>query len=483
MTVAILWFRSDLRTGDNAALVAACHENEQLLPIYILDTRAEMPWVRGSASRWWLHHGLEALDATLRALGNRLIVRAGDSVAILTELARKIGARRLYVNRRYEPHLAAFDERCRTRLAQAMVEMRQYSGALLYEPESVQNRNGEPYRVFTPFWKAVQRLGDERQPLPAPSSLPPAPTGVTYASIDSLELLPKIGWDAGLSERWTPGETSAKEKLSRFLEARCTHYETKRDLPGVNATSALSPHLTFGEITPREIAWHLKTGTIDETKSSGALAYLRQLAWREFAYHLLHHFPDTADHPMDKRFRDFAWSPRPEETFPAWRKGETGIPLVDAGMRELWCTGTMHNRARMVAASFLTKNLLIPWQEGARWFWDTLVDADLANNTLGWQWVAGCGVDAAPYFRIFNPVRQGERFDPEGEYVRRWIPALRQLDKKWIHQPWQAPAAALKTADLRLGDDYPLPIVDLSASRARALLAYQAIKTSGRAAS
>ncbi len=342
------------------------------------------------------------------------------------------------------------------------------------------NGSGEPYRVFTPYWKALQRSGLEQTVIAAPDALPPVPESLVGLSIEDLGLLPRIPWDSGFHEHWVPGERGAQDALQSFLDGAIKNYREGRDFAGRPGTSRLSPHLRFGELGPRQAAAavlaqlrHFPTACSE----SQAYSYLRELGWREFAYHLLYHFPTTAEQPLDARFQTFPWADDTSGHLDAWQRGLTGYPWVDAGMRELWHTGWMHNRVRMATASLLTKNLRIPWQRGAEWFWDTLVDADLANNTLGWQWSAGCGADAAPYFRIFNPVLQGQRFDPDGCYVRRWLPELSRLPDACLHQPWVAPASALAAAGIELGRTYPRPVVDLKASRETALAAFATIKT------
>lgn len=474
MSVAIVWFRRDLRLADHEALSAACRTADRVAAVYVHDPASEGHWAAGAASRWWLHHSLQALSENLRRAGSRLIIRRGDSATILSEIARQTGAAQVFFSHIHEPSHALTEQHVEHRLHRIGVSSRRYGGALLHEPEMLLNSTGAPYRVFTPFWKACQRLPAPGRPLPAPAKIPPSPADVTSLSLVALELLPKTRWDVGLATRWQPGEQRSWAAAEIFLQSALATYPAMRDIPAAPATSRLSAALHFGEVTPRQLVWQARAAT--EVPPEAIQAFIRQLGWREFAHYLLHHFPDTADQPLDRRFKSFAWRRRYGSLLRAWQEGETGIPLVDAGMRELWHTGWMHNRVRMVAASFLTKNLRIPWQEGARWFWDTLVDADLANNTMGWQWIAGCGADAAPYFRIFNPAIQGRKFDSEGDYVRHWIPALERVPDRWLHQPWDAPDGVLSAANVRLGVGYPLPVVDLATSRREALDAYDVIK-------
>jgi deoxyribodipyrimidine photo-lyase len=475
---AIVWLRRDLRLADNPALHLALARGEHPVPLYILAPGEEDPWAPGAASRWWLHHSLASLQGRLRVLGGGLILARGDSLATLRATALAIGAQAVYWNRLYDPALVARDSRIKQALRGDGLRCESLKAHVLFEPWELATGTREPYRVFTAFWrKAEARLGHE-PPLPAATAIPPLPDGLASLRLDALDLLPRIAWDAGLAATWEAGEPAALTRLGAFADQAAAEYAQRRDLPSVAGTSRLSPHLHLGEVSPRQILQ-----TLAERVPGGlagvAEPFVREIGWREFAHHLLYHFPRTPEEPLDPRFAAFPWRTEGAEALlAAWQGGRTGIPLVDAGMRELWHTGWMHNRVRMVVASLLTKHLRLPWQAGARWFWDTLVDADLAANTLGWQWSAGCGADAAPYFRVFNPVRQGERFDPKGDYVRRWCPELAALPDRWIHQPWAAPEPILKAAGMTLGRDYPAPVVDLAGSRREALVAWEQIKGS-----
>ncbi|WP_116808118.1 cryptochrome/photolyase family protein [Steroidobacter cummioxidans] len=472
---AIVWFRRDLRLTDNPALRHALEHAEKIVPLYVYAPDEERPWEPGAASRWWLHHSLSALDAGLRKIGSRLIVQKGPSATTLRRCIRDTGATLVCWNRLYEPAALKRDAELASALDDDGVSVEQSNAALWFEPGTILNGQQLPYRVFTPFWRTVEKqLPTLPAPSKAPRKLPPVPRGLSRIEIDDLALLPKIRWDDGLTRSWLPGEAGALKQLKQFSE-HVASYPAGRDRPDRIETSRLSPHLHFGEIGPRQIVAALRHSAGAAAHTKGADSYLRQIGWREFAHHLLFHFPDTTDAPLDKRFAKQKWR-RSAADLRAWQHGATGIPLVDAGLRELWRTGWMHNRVRMIAASVLTKNLQIHWLQGARWFWDTLVDADLANNTLGWQWVAGCGADAAPYYRIFNPVLQAKRFDPVRGYIRRWVPELARLPDRWIHQPWAAPAAVLQQAGVELDKTYPRPVLDLGESRKRALQVYSQLR-------
>jgi deoxyribodipyrimidine photo-lyase len=469
----IFWFRQDLRLSDSPALAAALRlaTDGSLIPVYIWAPSEEKPFSPGAASRVWLHESLTALDGALQAKGSRLVIRTGPTARALADLIAETGARAVFWSRRTEPAMVERDARIAETLHRQGVATPPADlppAALLFEPEAIRTEDGRPFQVFTPFWRAALKQPTPAEPLRAPATIPPPRAWPASQPLASLDLRPSLAWDAGIRAAWTPGEAGARARLRHFLDQVLADYGAGRDRPDRDGTSRLSPHLHFGELSPRQI-WHA-VHNAGARRSLDPGPFLRELGWREFAHHVLHHFPHTATEPMRPAFANFPWA-KDLGSLRAWQRGQTGYPLVDAGLRELWVTGFLHNRVRMVVASFLTKHLLLPWQEGARWFWDTLVDADLANNTMGWQWTAGSGVDAAPYFRIFNPVIQGTKFDPEGAYVKRWLPALARLPRRYLHAPWTAPPEILTAAGVRLGRDYPLPIVDHAWARARALAA------------
>ena len=483
MSSTLLWFRQDLRLQDNPALTAALARRGPVIPVYVLDDAGDGGWPLGGASRWWLHHALAALDADLRARGSRLILARGESGAELDRLRRATGAGAIFWNRRYEPAVIARDATLKARWTAEGVEAKSFNAALLHEPHTITNKQGKPFQVFTPFWRHCLELPVEAPArLAAATAIPGPERWPTGKELAELTLLPGIKWDSGFSEAWTPGETGAAKRLKLFVADAMDTYSDRRNIPGVDGTSMLSPWLHFGELSPRQI-WAAVQTVARETgvfpPSNGARVFLSEVGWREFAHHLLFHFPHTPERPLRSDFESFPWADDPDGLkLRAWRRGSTGYPIVDAGMRQLWASGWMHNRVRMIAASFLVKHLRLSWVHGARWFWDTLVDADLASNTLGWQWTAGCGADAAPYFRVFAPVLQGVKFDPEGAYVRRWVPELARLPAEHIHAPWEAPAGVLAAAGVRLGNggNYPAPIVDHATARNEALAAFKRIR-------
>lgn len=459
MSATIVLFRHDLRLADNPALEAA-HETGPVVPVYIHAPDEEGGWKPGAASRWWLHQSLRSLDTSLRNIGSRLIIRTGPTLAAIRDVVRETAATSVFWNRRYEPAVIERDRLLKSELKKQGLRAESYNASLLFEPWEVETKQGRPYQVYTPFWNAVKDR-PKPKPSPAPHQLTAPRNWPNSFDLAALELEPRIDWAAQMRKQWTPGEKGAVERLKRFTTV-VDDYADGRNRPDYDGTSSLSPHLHLGEISPRAV-WHATVGD-----SVGVEIYHKELVWREFAYHLLYHFPHTAEQPLRTDFTRFPWR-NDAIALRAWQRGLTGYPMVDAGMRQLWTTGWMHNRVRMVVASFLVKHLLLSWKEGARWFWDTLLDADLASNTLGWQWSAGCGADAAPYFRIFNPVAQGEKFDTNGDYVRRWVPELKNIPNKFIHKPWEY------IAELK---NYPRPVVDHSAARARALEALATITKS-----
>lgn len=457
----------DLRVSDNAALKYAVSNGYSVIPLYVFSDDDESPWQLGAASKWWLHHSLKSLQKGYKELGSRLIIRKGDVLKNLIDVVDEVEASAVVWHERVEPSARRLEEKILSSLQKKGIEGLSFSDNLLFKPGTILNGKNEPYQVFTPFYKAILQMPEPRAPIAAPKELPSVPEKIKSLKVDELNLLPEIAWDGEFSSLWQPGEAHAKERLKHFLSGAVEKYPVNRDFPAMDATSLMSPHLYFGEISPFQI-WKATSKAVEE-KGSG---FLRQLVWREFAHHMLYFFPDTDRKPLREEFSDFPWK-KNAHLLKLWQKGLTGYPIVDAGMRQLWRLGWMHNRLRMIVGSFLVKDLLIPWQEGAQWFWDTLVDADLANNSFGWQWVAGCGADAAPYFRIFNPIIQGEKFDPEGTYVKAFVPELKDLPAKWIHKPWLAPDDVLRAAGVTLGDNYPQPVVEHDVARKKALEYFQ----------
>ncbi len=459
--------------ADNPALAAACDEYSQLIPLYIHDKNTNDAWAHQGASLWWLDQSLRALDDSMKKLKSKLIIKSGDPSKIITTLIADHKVDAIHWNRQYEPSSIARDAAIKKSLRERDIEVSSFNAALINEPWTIENLSNKPYRVFTPYWKKCLSNGIDAPLISAPASIPGMPKRVKGLTIDTLELIDPIPWHAEFDQYWTPGEEGAYAALDNFLDEAVDDYDLGRDLPAKAGTSRLSPHLHFGEIGPRQVVAAVRREARSE---NDAARFLSEIGWREFAHHLLYHFPHTVDSPLNKKFSKFPWRRSYKKDLRSWQQGQTGIPLIDAGMRQLWQTGWMHNRVRMVVASFLVKNLRIHWLEGAKWFWDTLVDADLASNTMGWQWCAGSGADAAPYFRIFNPITQGERFDKQAEYVRQWVPEIAALPNKYIHKPASAPAAILAEVGIELGRDYPYPIADLKVSREAALNAYQKIK-------
>ncbi len=460
---AIVWLRDDLRIADNPALNAAMETGDPVIALYIHETDPSLRPI-GAAARWWLHHSLTALATGLAANGIPLDIVTGSSRQWVPQMVARHDAAAVFWNRRYSPAQRAVDGAIKSGLQANSIIVASFCASLLVEPFDIATQDGKPYAVFSPFWRALK----QRQiALPAPAQTSRQKPLSAPAPVDADYRQPK--WAGKLAAHWSIGEAAAQQALDSFLGERLASYKDGRDTPADDCTSRLSPHLRFGEIGPRQL-WHAASmlAAVEPANSGAVDKFLSELAWREFSYHLLYHRDDVAMVPMQKKYIDLPW--RPDQSgLAAWQSGLTGLPIIDAGMRQLWQTGWMHNRVRMLVASLLAKNLLIDWRLGEQWFWDTLVDADPASNPVSWQWVAGCGADAAPYFRIFNPVTQGEKFDTAGAYVRRWVPELKRLPDAWIHQPAAAPPNILAAAGVALGKTYPEPIVDLQTSRRRAL--------------
>ncbi len=471
----LVWLRDDLRLADNPALAAACRRGAPVVLLYVHDEESADVRPLGGATRWWLHHSLGSLRQRLRDRGQALILRSGSAQTVVPEVAHAIGAAAIYWNRRYGA-AGTLDEWVVAALSGTGTVVGTFQANLLAAPETIRTAAGGAFQVFTPFWRALERAGTPRGPLPAPTHIP-AGVPIASDSLESLSLLPpEHDWTTGIRDAWQPGEPAAAQALAAFV-ARLDRYAADRDRPAADATSRLSPRLRFGEISPHQV-WHAVAGA-----PAGAARdkFLSELGWREFAWHLLEDRHDLTTSNLKPAFDGFPWAETYADDIWAWRRGRTGYPMVDAGMRQLWATGWMHNRARMIAASFLVKHLLADWRIGEEWFWDTLVDAEPASNPVNWQWVAGSGADAQPFFRIFNPVLQGEKYDPDGAYVRRWVPELAGLPDRFIHKPWTAPEDVLATAGVRLGATYPRPIVDHADARRRALDAFATLRQRGAA--
>lgn len=477
--VSLYWFRKDLRLSDNPALRAALAQGDETVCVFILDPDSEGALPVGAAGAWWLHHSLTALAQDIAALGGHLILRRGPARRCLEDLCQEIGATDVYWNRCYEPDAIARDSEIKQHLKDQGLLVESFNGSLLHEPWEVKTKIGGSYGVFSPFWKAELELGDLPRPFQKPGALNSPAQATASDTLADWALLPtKPDWAGGMRESWTPGEAGARQRLGDFLDSIAQRYDDTRNRPDIAGTSRLSPHLAFGEISPREI-WHIALDRIRTENGAvldkGIWSFLRELGWRDFNHNLLFHNPTLPQENYNSRFDAFPWQEDPT-ALNAWKSGQTGYPLVDAGMRELWQTGFMHNRVRMVVASFLIKHLMIDWRVGEAWFRDTLVDADLANNVANWQWTAGCGADAAPYFRIFNPIGQGEKFDPDGVYIRQWVPELKGMPIKYLNKPWEAPPEVLREAGVELGKNYPKPVVRHIDARNRALEAYNDIK-------
>jgi deoxyribodipyrimidine photo-lyase len=469
-TSTVVWFRDDLRLIDHPALQAALERQAPIVCVYILEDDLERPL--GGAARWFLHHALQALNADLKTLGNRLILRRGSAAAALTKCVHESGAQAVFWNRRYGARERGIDAGIKESLQASGIEAQSVNGHLLYEPWTVQNKTGSFFKVFTPFWRAAREIGLPAKPLLRPTLLPSS-VDIPSESLDSWRLFPTApDWSGGMQASWDVGESAAQQRWRSFLDHGLSGYATLRDRLDLPHTSKLSPDLRFGTISVRQLWWDL--AALEQTKDIEK--FQAELGWREFSYHLLYHFPNLATKNFQDRFDAFPWQ-KNEAFLQAWQRGQTGYPVVDAAMRQLWQTGWMHNRARMIVASVLVKHFLQDWRLGEAWFWDTLVDADPASNSASWQWVAGSGADAAPYFRIFNPILQGEKFDPDGAYVRQFVPELAKLSKTFLHRPWTAPPAVLQSAGIVLGETYPQPIVAHEVGRDRALRAFDALKS------
>lgn len=467
---AIYWFRQDLRLRDNPALTAAS-EHDRVLPIYILDDQSAGEYAMGAASRWWLHHSLTSLSLSL---DDQLSIYCGTPKDILMDLITRYNVQFVYWNRCYEPWRMQRDRVIKEHLIANDVNVNSYNGSLLWEPWTINKKDGTAYKVFTPFYrKGCLHAATPRKPLPAPKKIQWCHDQEQSITVDALQLLPKIRWDKKLEPYWTTGENAAQQRLQTFIDEGLVNYKEGRNFPARPYVSKLSPHLHFGEVSVNQL-WDVVGSVANDDHCDH---FCSELGWREFSYSQLYHNPHLPERNLQSKFDDFPWVDD-KASLNAWQSGQTGIPMVDAAMRELWQTGYMHNRSRMIVGSFLVKNLRIHWREGERWFWDTLIDADLANNSASWQWIAGCGADAAPYFRIFNPVTQGQKFDPDGDYIRRFIPEIASLPDKYLFSPWDAPESVLKVADIAIGITYPKPIVDLKTSRQAALEAFQSLKKS-----
>lgn len=467
MTLArtIHWFRQDLRLSDNPSLSAAAQQG-LLLPLYILDTSNNKDKPMGASSLCWLHHSLYELN---RQLNNKLMIQSGDPLSIMIDLIKKYQIQEIHWNRCYEPWQIKRDTLLKKELQKLGITIKTHNSTLLWEPWEIEKKSGGNYKVFTPFYrKGCLQSFPPRKPTLEPKKIQFLNHQETLHSIDSLHLTPTTPWAKVMMQHWKVGELAAKKRLKQFIQEDLMGYNEGRNFPAQEKISRLSPHLHWGEISPHQI-WHA-VKKLPQNKNIDC--FLSELGWREFSYSLLYYYPTLNQHNLQKKFDLFPWK-KNKKLLTAWQRGTTGYPIVDAGMRELWQTGFMHNRVRMITASFLVKNLLIHWQEGERWFWDCLVDADLANNSASWQWVAGCGADAAPFFRIFNPITQGKKFDPIGEYIKLYIPELSQLPNQYLFSPWEAPKDILKKANVTLGKNYPQPVIDLSFSRQRALDAYK----------
>ena len=471
---AIIWFRKDLRLADNPALDAALQANKEIIPVFIWDEEEGGNWSPGAASRWWLHHSLESLSSSITKFGGTLILAQGKAAQVLPEIAQAHQADQVFYGRCYDPAGIATQEAVEEACDLQGINTESFNSSLLQEPWETKNGTGKPFQVFTPYWRKSRAIIYREPASYDPKKLSFVQQTSSPQSLTDLTLLPDHPWHNKMGAHWEVSESAAHQQIERTVEEVTRSYATRRNHPSVDGTSRLSPYLAWGQVSPRQICKAILQAE-NEGSHRGENKFLVEIGWREFSYHLLYHFPTIPDQPLRPKYANFPWLNDPDN-LKRWQFGKTGYPMVDAGMRQLYETGWMHNRVRMVVASFLVKHLLLPWQDGARWFWDTLVDADLASNTQGWQWAAGCGADAAPYFRIFNPITQGTKFDTRGEYAKRWIPELGNLPAKHLFSPWTAPSSTLLDSGVELGNNYPDPCVDHPEARARALAALATLK-------
>jgi len=472
MEIVIVWMRQDLRLSDNPALHAAAARGE-VLPVYVFDQDVAGDFLIGDSSKWWLHQSLLSIQ---KECHNTIVLSQGDSIKTLLKLVRKYKATAVYWNKCYEPWSIKQEKNLEKELVELGIDHQSFNASLLWDVEKVVKSDGTPYKVFTPFYKrGCLQQEPPRKPLPEFDIRKLFSKKIESLSVVDLKLLSNHDLEKSLDEVWEPGEHKAHAILKSFIKNRLFDYQEGRDFPDRKSVSSLSPYLHFGEISPHEI-WYavLKSGHEYASKNNVS-CFLKELVWREFAYNVLYHNPTMPQKNLDRKFDVLEWS-YDKKNLHAWQQGETGYPVIDAAMKELLLTGSMHNRMRMVVASFLVKNLMIDWRKGQEWFWKYLVDADLASNSFNWQWVAGCGYDASPYFRIFNPILQGKKFDPQGRYIQKFLPELALLPKKYIYTPWLAPEEVLLAAKIKLGKTYPLPVVDLGDSRDRVLTEFKKLK-------